>query len=558
MLRSLTVADFAIIDRAELVFGPGMTVLSGETGAGKSLIVDALTLLGGGRADAGVVRAGAARAELGAEFALEVGSRVRAALAELELDDEAECRLRRVVRADGTSRAFINDRSVTLATLKRIAEDLFEIHGQHEHQALLARASQLALLDAHGGHGAARTALAAHVTHWRRLEDEITSLRGRAGTSGELIELLRFQVEELGRDALAPEALAALEDEHRRLSHAGELIKGCSGLAELIDGEHDYAVRVQLQRAAADLARLRQLDPRLSSVDAAIDGAVVQIDEAMTELQRYLGANDLDPERLETLDAQLGRIHELARKHRVHARELKPREASLRAEFESIAGADERLAKLVDEQREVRTRYDADAAKLATLRRAAAKKLAKQIGQAMGELGMAGGKFEVEFEALTGAAPSAQGTDAVEFLVSANPGQPPRPMRKVASGGELSRIGLAIEVAALGKDEVATMVFDEVDAGIGGAVAEVVGRKLKDVAAARQVLCVTHLPQVAAQADHHIGVRKASEAGATRTLITQLAKPARLDELARMLGGIEITRETRAHAEAMLKRAQSR
>lgn len=250
MLRSLTVADFAIIDRAELTFGPGMTVLSGETGAGKSLIVDALMLLGGARADAGVVRAGAARAELAAEFGLEVGSRVHATLAELELDDESECRVRRVVRADGTSRAFINDKPVTVATLKRIAEDLFEIHGQHEHQALLSRASQLALLDGCGGHQAARTALSAHVHRWRRIEDEIVGLRGRAGTSGELIDLLRFQVDELGRDALAPEALAELEDEHRRLSHAGELIKGCSSLADLIDGEHDYAVRVLLQRAA--------------------------------------------------------------------------------------------------------------------------------------------------------------------------------------------------------------------------------------------------------------------------------------------------------------------
>ena len=558
MLRTLTVADFAIIDRAELSFGAGMTVLSGETGAGKSLIVDALMLVGGARADAGVVRAGAARAEIAAEFTLAAESPVHAALAALELDADGECRLRRVVRADGTSRAFVNDRSVTLATLKGLAEQLFEIHGQHEHQALLSRASQLALLDGCAGADDARRALALLATRWRRLEDEIAALRGRTGASGELIELLRFQVDELARSALAPEALRELEEEHRRLSHAGELIKGCSGLAELLDGEHDYAVRVQLQRATSELARLRQLDPRLANVDAALSGALVQVDEAMGELSRYLSTNDLDPDRLEALDAQLGRIHELARKHRVHASELKPREASLRTELEAIAGADERLARLVAEQAEARRAYDADAAALSKRRRTAAAKLAKTITGAMAELGMAGGRFEIELESQPDATPSPNGIDAVEFLVSANPGQPPRALRKVASGGELSRIGLAIEVAALGQDAVATMVFDEVDAGIGGAIAEVVGRRLKAVSAARQVFCVTHLPQVAAQADHHIGVRKASDGTATRTELTPLSKRARLDELARMLGGLEITKETRAHAEAMLERAQSR
>ncbi len=558
MLRSLTVVDFAIIDRAELAFGPGMTVLSGETGAGKSLIVDALTLIGGARADAAVVRADAARAEVAAEFDLGDAAGVRASLAELELDDGSECRLRRVVRADGTSRAFVNDRPVTLATLKTIASALFEIHGQHEHQALLSKSSQLMLLDAYGGCEPARAEVARLAARWRELETSIASLRGRTGTSGELIELLRFQVDELSKHALTAEALRTLEDEHRRLSHAGELIKGCSGLAELIDGEHDGAIRILLTRASNEVARLCQIDPKLADVDTALRDATLQLDEAMSGLQRYLEVNDLDPERLEALDTQLAKLHELARKHRVHTSELKPREAALREEYESIAGADARLARIVEEQRGVRSEYDEAAAKLSGARRSAAKKLAKAISSGMAELGMAGGRFDVELETVASGMPTAQGADAVEFLVSANAGQPPRALRKVASGGELSRIGLAIEVAALGKDEVATMVFDEVDAGIGGAVAEVVGRKLKDVAAARQVLCVTHLPQVAVQADHHIGVRKATERGTTRTEITQLSRTARLDELARMLGGIEITKETRAHAEAMLKRAQSR
>jgi DNA repair protein RecN (Recombination protein N) len=556
MLRVLTAKDFAIVEQAELVPGEGMTALTGETGAGKSLMVDALTLLCGARGDSAMVRAGCERAELSAEFDLAALPDVVAMLGELELDDGYECRLRRVLRADGSSRAFVNDRPVTVATLRQVAEQLVEIHGQHEHQALLQRARQLAVLDACGGLDAQRAEVAARAARWQQIEREATELSARAGgDGGQALEFLRFQIEELSRHALAPDALAAIEQEHRVLSARGELLGGSERALDALDGDHDAACRPLLARVASDLERLAATDARLAQAAQLLRDAAVQVDEAAAALDRYRSQQELDPERLAELDAQLARVHELARKHRMPAATLKAREEALRAEHDAIAGADERLAALRLQQSAVRRDYDLAAGALSARRRETADALSARIGAMMAELGMAGGRFSVAIDSDPGRVPAAEGIDAVEFMVSANPGQPERPLRKVASGGELSRISLAIEVAALGRGDVPTMVFDEVDTGIGGAVAEVVGRKLRELGRSRQVLCVTHLPQVAAQANRHLAVAKASDEGATRTRLTLLDDAQRQEEIARMLGGVDITRETRAHARDMLRRA---
>jgi DNA repair protein RecN (Recombination protein N) len=556
MLRVLTAKDFAIIEHAELAPGEGMTALTGETGAGKSLMVDALLLLCGARGDSAMVRAGRERAELSAEFDLAGQADVVARLRELELDDGTDCRLRRVLRADGTSRAFVNDRPVTLATLREVASGLVEIHGQHEHQALLQRARQLAIVDAHGDHEAEVAEVTGLARAWHQLEREAEALRGRTGgEAGQAIEFLRFQIDELSRHALEPEALAKAEAEHRRLAAHGELIGGAERALDALDGEHDAACRPLLNRLAADLERLAATDTALAEPAKLLREAALQVDEATAALDRYRERQDLDPERLDELDRQLARVHELARKHRVAAAELKARETSLREEHDAVAGADARLAALLERQAAVRRDYDAAAAALSRLRRATGAALGARVSALMDELGMAGGRLTVAFSEPAPGAPAPDGLDAVEFMVAANPGQPERPLRKVASGGELSRISLAIEVAALGRGDVPTMVFDEVDTGIGGAVAEVVGRKLRELGRSRQVLCVTHLAQVAAQADRQLSVRKDVEGGATRTRLTALDAEARLEEIARMLGGVDITRETRAHARDMLRRA---
>ncbi len=555
MLRHLVVADFAIIERAELDFGPGLPALTGESGAGQSLLVDALLMVGGARADSALVRHGAERAEVGAEFDLSALPDVRAWLAALELDDGDECRIRRELRTDGSSRAFVNDRGVAVATLRELGERLVEIHGQHEHQALLSRTHQLALLDAFGGHDVECAAVRAASSAWQALERDAVALRAQAGRGGQALEFLRFQLDELARHALEPEALAAVEQEHRRLAHAGELLEGCAGVYEALDGEHDAAARTVLARAAAELERLAQNDARLAPIAESLRGAEVQCADAAEALDRYRSGQELDPDRLAALDAQLGKLHELARKHRVPAMELKAREMALRGEYDAVAGAEERLSRLDRELATARADWREAAVLLSAARARAGTRLSQGVSGLMAELGMGGGRFDAQLTTESESEPQASGADQVEFLVGPNPGQPPRPLRRIASGGELARIGLAIEVVALGKDSVASMVFDEVDAGVGGAVAEVVGRKLKALGTARQVLCVTHLPQVAAQADRHIAVSKRVERGATHTRIEVLDDTRRREELARMLGGIEITAETRAHAQDMLRRA---
>jgi len=551
MLESLYVKDFAIVGEAEIAFGPGMTVVTGETGAGKSLLVDALLLLAGGRAEAAMVRHGCERAELAAAFDLAARADLRDWLVAEDLDEDGACQLRRVIRSEGSSRAWINGRPVTLTQLKTLAAGLIEIHGQHEHQALLDRSQQLDLLDAFGEHAADVAEVARIARGWREASARIGEL-SRGADHAERIEWLTHQVEELDRHALAPDDLAALEETHRRLANSGQLLQGCAALAERLDGDNEFALLRLVARAQSEIAHLGVLDARLAPIGELVDAAQIQLAEANDTLARYQDALDLDPERLAETEAQLGKLHELARKHRVRMPELKAHADALREELETLRGAGASIAALREQQQRLATAYVAAAGKLSRKRATTGKKLAESVSALMGELGMRGGRFEVQLDTQEDADPDPQGAERCEFLVSANPGQPPRALRKVASGGELSRISLAIEVAALGSDTVGTMVFDEVDSGIGGAVAEVVGQKLRALGARCQVLCVTHLPQVAAQGHQHLRVSKSSDGASTETRIDALAGTARREEVARMLGGIEITRETLAHAKQML------
>jgi len=555
MLESLYVKDFAIVGEAEIAFGPGMTVVTGETGAGKSLLVDALLLLAGGRAEAAMVRHGCERAELAAAFDLAARADLRDWLVAEDLDEDGACQLRRVIRSEGSSRAWINGRPVTLTQLKTLAAGLIEIHGQHEHQALLDRGQQLDLLDAFGEHAADVAEVARIARGWREASARIGEL-SRGADHAERIEWLTHQVDELDRHALAPDDLAALEETHRRLANSGQLLQGCAALAERLDGDNEFALLRLVARAQSDIAHLAVLDARLAPLGELVDAAQIQLSEANDTLARYQDALDLDPERLAEAEAQLGKLHELARKHRVRMPELKAHADALREELEILRGAGASIAALRAEQQRLATAYAAAAGKLSRKRAGTGKKLAESVSALMGELGMRGGRFEVQLETQEDADPDPHGAERCEFLVSANPGQPPRALRKVASGGELSRISLAIEVAALGSDTVGTMVFDEVDSGIGGAVAEVVGQKLRALGARCQVLCVTHLPQVAAQGHQHLRVSKSSDGASTETRIDALNGTARREEIARMLGGIEITRETLAHAKQMLGKVE--
>jgi DNA repair protein RecN (Recombination protein N) len=551
MLAHLAIKDFAVVRSAELDFGRGLTVISGETGAGKSLLVDALGLLSGLRADSGVVRHGAERAELTAEFALDDASPARAWLRENELDEGTECQIRRVIRADGGSRAWINGRPITVTQLAELAGLLVEIHGQHEHQALLAKSSQLALLDAYGRTEAERTAVEAAARNWGALLRERETLLAQGDVS-DRIGWLEHQFAELDRETLEPDSLLKLQADHRRHAHAAGLISTCDNTFAQLGGDEGLSLSRALHRVRSELQRVAEHEPRLVDVDAMLDNAAIQIDEALVLLDRVRSDLDVDPEAFAGLERRLGRIHELARKHRVPPEQLAAQRDSIAAELESLRGADARLQKLDTEIEQARTHWRKAADVLGAKRRQASASLSQSTTALIAELGMGGGRFEVALEPIEVERPDPQGGERVEFLVAANLGQPPRPLRKVASGGELSRISLAIEVAALGLDAVPTMVFDEVDSGIGGGVAEIVGQKLRALGASRQVLCVTHLPQVAAQGHAHYRVSKAASEGVTQSAVQSLDAKQREEELARMLGGVEMTREARAAAKRLL------
>jgi DNA repair protein RecN (Recombination protein N) len=554
MLRSLHLRDFAIASQVELALGPGMSVITGETGAGKSLLVDALLLLTGARADAGAVRFGAERAELIADFSLDDAPAARQWLADQELDEDGDCQLRRVIRADGGSRAWINGRPATLGQLGALGEFLVEIHGQHEHQALLSRRHQLELLDAFAGHPALLDEVARLAADWSRLSRELTALRG-SGDVGERIAWLEHQLAELRPEQLAADEIEQLLTAHKRQANAATLIQGCELALARLGGDDGFALAHGLRQVRGELLRLQTHEPRLAEVDQLLESVQIQLDEASAALERLRDELDLDPARLDELERRLARLHDLGRKHRVPLEQLGSRRDELAAELARLQGAGEQAATLQVAIERADAAWRDAALRLGASRRQAAERLNQAASALMDELGMAGGRFEAALEPGDAERPDPGGLERVEFLVSANPGQPPRPLRKVASGGELSRISLAIEVAMLGHDSVPTMIFDEVDSGIGGAIAEVVGQKLRALGAARQVLCVTHLAQVAAQAGQHYKVDKRERGGQSESQIGLLGAKARVDELARMLGGIEIDAASRGLARSLLERA---
>ncbi|QIL20669.1 DNA repair protein RecN [Thermomonas sp. HDW16] len=556
MLNRLSIRDFAVVAHAELAFGAGLTVISGETGAGKSLLVDALGFLCGARADAGAVRQGAERAELEAEFALADSPAAQDWLREAEMldegpDDGDACQLRRTLRADGGSRAWINGRAATMGQLADLAALLVEIHGQHEQQALLSRTTQMSLLDAYARHPDLLASVRESALRWRTLRAERDALLAR-GDVGERKAWLAHQLDELQAETLEPEALAELDASHRRHAHAASLIAACESALERLGGDH--ALGSQLQHLRSGLQREAGNEPRLNEVDAMLDSAAIQLDEALVLLERIRDDLDLDPDVLQQIEQRLVRVQDLARKHRVAPDKLAAHRDVLAAELESLADADVRLQSLDRDIAGAQSDWQAGAKRLTASRRKAGDALAKAIESLIGELGMGGGRFEVALDAIADPqSPDANGAERADFLVSANAGQLPRPLRKVASGGELSRISLAIEVVTLGLDAVPTMVFDEVDSGIGGAVAAAVGAKLRALGDTRQVLCVTHQPQVAAAGHAQYRVSKAAQDGITQSSVAVLDAKGRIDEIARMLGGAEVTKEAQAAAKRLLQ-----
>jgi DNA repair protein RecN (Recombination protein N) len=551
MLHRLAIRDFVIVEAVELELDGGFTVLTGETGAGKSILVDALELLVGGRADAGVVRESAERAELAAEFDVAPGGALAAYLDENELaGDPGVLLVRRVIDRTGRSRAFVNGRGATLAQLREVGEYLVDIHGQHAHQSLMRPAAQRALLDGHAGiEDLARETGAAWRT-WRRLEALAAEAAEQyAQREAERAEL-QDKVSELKRLGPGEGEWEALSAEHTRLAHGSSLVAGAESSLEALS-ESDGAMLGRLSAVAAQLRELSEHDAALAPIVEMLDSAEAQVGEAARELRNYASRIELDPEALRSVESRTEALHAAGRKFRVKPAELPQLAKDLKvrlAELE-LAANPEALHKQVAASQDA---YMALAKRLSDKRKAAGGALSKAVTAGMQELAMGGGRFAVQLAKLE--EPAAHGLEDVVFEVASHPSLPLRPLGKVASGGELSRISLALQMVASKSSPVATLVFDEVDSGIGGAVAEVVGRSLNALGADRQVLAVTHLPQVAAQGDAQWTVAKGGGRARVRTSVTRLDRAGRVEELARMLGGTEITATTRKHAAELLGR----
>lgn len=554
MLKHLHIKNLAIIDELELDLEGGFSVLTGETGAGKSILIDAIGLVIGTRADAAMVRAGEEKAEISAEFSLEKKSATAAWLAERELADDGQCIVRRVVYAEGRTRAFVNGSPVNAGDLRELGETLIEIFGQNESQVLLRADAQRALLDSYGAYAPALTAVASAAQAHADIVRNIERLRSAGQRDPAQLDYLRFQLRELEALGLQDGELEKLEADHRQQANSGRLISEGGQSGDALYGG-DNSIYDQLSDVATTLTGLVPLHADFGAALAATEAAQAQVREAADAVRQLVDRLDLNPESLAELERRLGAIHDLARKHRIKAAELGPRLVAMRAELEEMEHAAGNLEQLEARREAALKTYRTAAEKLTAERGKAAKKFGTAVTTVVRTLGMANAQFAVALETSAGD-PRALGDDVIRFDFSANPGQPPRALAKVASGGELSRVSLAIQVAGLHDTGAATMIFDEVDAGVGGGVAEIVGQKLRELGAQRQVLCVTHLAQVAAQGRNQFGIRKEVKAGKTFTRVQALGASERADELARMLGGVEVTASSQAHAKELLKRAK--
>ncbi|WP_273453855.1 DNA repair protein RecN [Nevskia ramosa] len=538
MLRSLHIRNLAIIDELSLDWSSGFTVLTGETGAGKSILIDALGLVIGLRADATLVRAGSERAEVSAEFSVNDCADAAAWLAERELLEAGsdDCTIRRIVHAEGRTRAFVNGSPVSATELRELGERLVEIFGQGDSRSLLLGDAQRQALDDAGRHAELLAAVAAAAQALQRIERDIEQLRSAQSRDPAQVEYLRFQLQELDALSLTADELPELDAEHRRLANAGRLLDEGNGAQLLLYGD-EVSVYDQLSRALSSLHSLVPLHEGFAEAETLTAGAQAQVREAADSLRRLIERLDLDPERLAIVESRLTAIHDLARKHRVRADELFARHEELQSELAVLEDAGAALGRLEAQRKTALVSYMTAAATLTAARRKASIVLAKAVTARVRELGMPNAEFVVAVEPLGREKPTSHGVDLVRFDFSANPGQPPRPLSKVASGGELSRISLALQVSLLSEAGAATQIFDEVDAGIGGVTADVVGRQLRALGARRQVLCVTHLAQVAARGLDHFGIAKSVRDGNTYTRVQRLDAPARVSELSRMLGG---------------------
>lgn len=556
MLTQLHIKNFAIIEQLDLDIQAGMTSMTGETGAGKSILLDALGLVLGDRAEAGNVRHGCAKADISASFDISALPQLQSQLDELDLESDQECIIRRVVSSEGRSKGYLNGNPVTVQILRSIGNQLVDIHGQHEHQSLLKKDIQRQRLDDYGDHQVRLTPCLDAYQTCKAIQQQYEQLNSAEQQRNERLDLLNFQAREFKELSLQEGEWQSVSEEHARLANAEKLLSTAQTALQVLSDAESHSLNHSLGQQLHAIEALSQLDPSLKSVTESLNTALIHTEEASSTLRAYADSLDMDPSRLEYLEDRMGQIHSLSRKHQLQPDELLALQQRILTELEQLENADATLAGLQAKLDEARAAYQHSATELHKLRKTTADSLSALVSTAMQGLGMDGGSFLIEVQQ-DKTLFNSHGQDKIDFMVSANPGQPLKPLSKVASGGELSRISLAIQMITASCEKVPTLIFDEVDTGIGGGVAEVVGKHLRSLGGERQVMCVTHLPQVAAQAHQHLKVAKQKGQDITTTSIQALNQTDRVDEIARMLGGIEMTEQTLKHAEEMIQRAIS-
>ncbi|MEE4104601.1 DNA repair protein RecN [Pseudomonas viridiflava] len=557
MLVHLSVHNYAIVEHLDLELDRGMSVITGETGAGKSIMLDALGLTLGDRADSGVVRPGADKADILATFDLEDIPEAQVWLKERDLDNDGPCILRRVITAEGRSRSYINGSPCPQGDLKALGELLIDIHSQHEHQSLLKTDTHRRLLDEYAGATDLARQVQLAAQRWRQTRQELERLSNSGDEQRARHQLLSYQLEELESLSLGENELEQLEQEHKNLTNAESLLSICRQVVEQCSESDSGNVLNALTASLHRLGSVNNSPTALSEATDLLSSAQIQVEEAVGELNRFLDHFDADPARLQQLEERLDAIYTLARKHRIQPNEVATLQQKLLDEIETLNANDESIERLEHEVQAFARHYQEKARELSDLRHSSSTRLASAVEQEIHRLGMPGGRFQIELKAIPGSEPHPHGLEHVELLVSANPGQPLKALAKVASGGELSRISLAIQVITAQTSRVPTLVFDEVDVGIGGPTAEIVGQLLRRLGERGQVMTVTHLPQVAAQGHQHLFVHKVRDNDATRTAVSKLTKAERIEEVARMLGGIDLTKESLAHAKKMVITAKT-
>ncbi len=554
MLTELNIKNFAIIDSLNITFEKGFNVLTGETGAGKSIIVDAVDLVLGGRASSEMIRSGCEEAVVEAAFDILDVKGVSEKLGEMGIEKDDNLVIKRTLSVSGKNKVFINGSMATIAMLSDVGEFLVDIHGQHEHQTLMKVERHIDVLDEYAALGSLRQEMSGIYSEWNRVKDELESLKSSEADKEKRVDLLRFQSDEIEKAALKLDEDEELLEERKLLSNAERLYESANSALEILYSQSGSALEL-IKKAGSKVTDISIIDESMRVTLDAINSASASIEDAALTLRDYVGRISFDPERLNEIEERLDLIGRLKRKYGNTVSEILKYREEVDRELDGIERAEERIGELEIQGERLKDKGLKVAETLSEKRKKGSDELTRKVVKELSDLGMKKAIFEVKMERLNDI--SAKGSDKVEFLLSSNPGEAPKPLSKIASGGELSRIMLALKKVLANPTGVPTMVFDEVDSGIGGGIAEVVGRKLREVAEGRQVLCITHLAQIAAMADLHYAVSKGEEKGRTVTMVSRLTGSKRVDEVARMLGGMTMTEATKRHAEEMIKTVRS-